>query len=145
MSFKFNPTTGKLDLVGDESGGGNPNRPHQFVDSEVIAGQTLSALRAVVSLPDGRVIYADSNIDYERARAFGITLQAANENEALLVVTQGELTDLSFASLTVNQDVYLGPNGTLTQSASVNGFHVVLGSYIGNNKIKVEIENPIIL
>ena len=143
MSFKFNPLTGKLDLVGQ--GGSTPSRPHQFVDSEVIAGQTLSALRAVVSLPDGRVIYADSNLDYERARAFGITLSAANENQALLVVTQGELTDLSFGSMTVNQDVFLGPNGTLTQSAATTGFHVVLGSYIGNNKIKVEIENPIIL
>lgn len=145
MGLKFNPLTGKLDLVGDESGGGNPNRPHQFVDSEVIAGQTISALRAVVSLPDGRVIYADNNTSYERARAFGITLSAANENEALLVVTQGELSDLSFSSFTVNEDVFLGSNGVLTQSASSSGFHVVLGSYIGNNIVKVEIENPIIL
>lgn len=142
MSFRFNPLTGKLDLV---DAGANNNRPHQFVDTEVIAGQTISALRAVVSLPDGRAVYADNNTSYEMARTYGISIQAANVNEAFLVITQGELEDVSFASFTVNEDVFLGANGTLTQVPTSVGFHVVMGSYIGNNRIKVEIENPIIL
>lgn len=142
MSFKFNPLTGKLDLVETSNAA---QRPHQFVDSEVVAGQTISALRAVVALADGRVVYADNNTSYEMARAFGITLSAANVNESLLVVTQGELQDVAFAAFTVNEDVFLGANGVLTQTPTSVGFHVVLGSYIGNNKIKVEIENPIIL
>ena len=111
-----------------------------------ISASALSALRAVKSDADGRISLGTPSSTFEDANVFGITTTAVGAADLTIeIATGGTITDAFFSTFTLNDLIFLGASGTLTQVAPVSGMHVVLGKYIGNNQILVEVEQPVIL
>lgn len=111
------------------------------VDLSLTAGVNLSALRAVTTDGSGNAVYA-SNDTLSNAVVVGITETAANAGGAVSVRTAGVVEDSSWTW--TKGPVFLGINGTLTQSAPTAGAIVVqIGRAITATKLQVDIE-PII-
>lgn len=111
------------------------------VDLSMTAGVNLSALRAVTTDGSGNAVYA-SNTSLSNAVVVGITETAANAGNAVSVRTAGIMTDAYWAW--TKGPVFLGTNGTLTQTAPTSGAIVVqIGRAITATKLQVDIE-PII-
>lgn len=90
-----------------------------------IAGQNLSALRAVTSNALGQAVYA-SNATLADAQVIGVTYTAANTGSQVTVISSGLFTDPSWNW--VKGPVFLGTSGMLTQVAPTGGAILV---YVG--------------
>lgn len=90
-----------------------------------IAGQNLSALRAVTSNGLGQAVYA-SNATLSDAQVIGVTYTSANTGSSVTIVSSGLVSDPAWSW--VKGPVFLGANGTLTQTAPTGGAIIV---YIG--------------
>jgi hypothetical protein len=143
MGFKFNPTTGSLDLVGSSAG--------PSVDPSIlsyVAGETISALKCVyVKHSDGLAYVAKSGGLSSESVVVGIAKNAALVGESVSVQILGEIEDGSW-SWSANDLVYLSNTGSIKSSAPglpLDLYHVVIGKVLTNNKIIVAIEAPITL
>jgi len=88
----------------------------------------LSALRAVQQLDDDEITTATNNGTYQDAQVLGVSKTAAGgAGVDVEVVTFGEIKDAAFNSYVINQPVFLGISGALTQTAPVTGFSVTVG------------------
>lgn len=128
------------------NGGTTPPVPEttDVIAVDRVAGSALSALKAVRPNGAGKMVYADYNSTYSNATVTGITLtSAAAVDDPVTVVTDGLIADASFSGFTMNGWIYLGASGALTQTPVGSGFHVVLGRYVGNDQIEVEVDDPI--
>ena len=111
------------------------------VDLSLTAGVNLSALRVVTTDGSGNAVYA-SNDTLANAVVVGLTETAATSGNAVSVRTAGIMTDANWAW--TKGPVFLGTNGTLTQTAPSGGAIVVqVARAITATKIQVDIE-PII-
>lgn len=110
----------------------------------VNAGAILSALKCVTVTSPNTVIYANNNIDLSSATVFGITIVAAQANESTQVKTYGVLRDSSF-SWSVNTQLYLDINGSLTDTAPITGFRTLVATSHGVGAIFINIQEPITL
>jgi hypothetical protein len=131
MGFKFNATTGELDLV------------NKSKDSSVVsltAGETISALKLVYQDIDSAFV-ASSNLDQ---RPIGIALNSANIGDPVRVRTFGELKDVSF-SYSANQTLFLSSNGSLTTTSPSTGYSVEVGYGQGSGEIFINIKTQIVL
>ena len=136
MSFKLNPTTGVLDLVGD------------FVDSGVVqktcvASEDISALKLVTAASTTTVAIADKEL-LSDAQAIGVTTSAATTGNELDVVTFGQISDASF-TFALNECLFLGNNGAITNIAPTTGHNVPIGKGLGPGAIFIDIDNITIL
>lgn len=109
---------------------------------KLTAGEDISAIRVVRSSLTGS-FYAKSNGTYEEANAVGISYTSALTGNLFTVVTHGLMEDSSFSTYTINKEIYLSTNGTLTQTAPLTGFLLTVGKYIGQNIIVITIKDPI--
>ena len=109
-----------------------------------IAGETISALKLVISDGNNEVIVADPNGAFEGAQVLGIALNSANVGEEVRVLTQGALQDSSFA-FSINSQLYLGTNGFVTDTPPATGHRVLVAKAIETDEIYLEIEETIIL
>ncbi len=108
------------------------------------AGVALGGHRAVVLDATAKVIYADqSNLDHAN-KVLGITTGAAALNALAIIKTYGELTEPTW-NWTLNQPVFLGANGLLTQTVPTSGFILIVGFPIEATKLFIEIKQPIII
>lgn len=110
----------------------------------VNAGAILSALKCVTVTSPNTVIYANNNIDLSSATVLGITIVAAQANESTQVKTYGILRDSSF-SWSVNTQLYLDINGSLTDTAPITGFRTLVATSQGSGAIFINIQEPITL
>lgn len=110
---------------------------HTYTDAEIdgllaraftmTAGAApLSALRAVRADAAGLAVYCDAAAAADADSAIGITQTAAAAGAAVTVVAAGRLTDANWA-WTPGAPVYLGPSGTLTQTAPASAFVQQIG------------------
>lgn len=136
MSFRFNPTTGKLDLVG--VGGPGPSTNPAIITS--IAGENLSALRLVYQNQD-EMFLASNDQDH---RPIGLTITAAVQGAPVDVQLFGEITDASF-TFAANQTLFLGLAGAITSTPPSAGFSVEVGYGQGTGEIFLSIKNQIVL
>lgn len=79
------------------------------------AGQNLSGRRVVRAGTDGRAYYADAADPSDAGRALGITTGAAVEDDDATIRWRGSMIESSWA-WTPNAPIFVGSNGTLTQS-----------------------------
>jgi hypothetical protein len=100
------------------------------------AAVALSGHRGVYIAADG-VRYASNDAENARALA-GVTLGAANAGESVQVQTSGEISEPSWTWI-VEQPVYLGLNGALTQVPPSSGVQVVVGLAVAPTKLLVRI------
>lgn len=107
-----------------------------------IASENISAIRCVYLVSDEQVALSDFQTSGKQ-RVIGIAKSAALAGEQIQIVTSGILQDPLFSSFNLNQAIFLGSNGQLTQTRPNTGVMIEVGYYIGNNEIKIEIHRPI--
>ena len=104
------------------------------------AGQRLSALRAVYEV-DGMVYPLDhtdaANIDL----MVGLTLTAAEEGAAINIQASGPLDDAGW-HWTPGR-LWLGADGTLTQTPPTTGFNLLVGAAVSSTRIILNLQDPI--
>ncbi len=107
------------------------------------AGETLSAVKAVYISAANTVSLGQKTTKPE-ACVIGITKCSANTGETIEVQLSGEMTDSSF-NYNAGDVLYLDLNGNLTTTPPTTGSLTVVGKALGNCKILIRIEEPIIL
>jgi len=110
-------------------------------DVSLTAGVSLSALRAVTSNTSGEAVYA-SNDTLANAQVIGITSNAASAGAGVTIKTSGIMTDASWSW--TKGTVYLGSNGTLTQTAPSGGAILVhVGRALTATTLQIDIDTII--
>lgn len=104
------------------------------------AGETISALRAVYEL-DGFVRALDYRDDTHIDLLLGLSLTAAPAGGAVNVQRSGVLDDNSWNWLPGR--IYLGANGSLTQTPPADGYCVLLGAATSATRITLNLQDPI--
>lgn len=111
---------------------GKPGPPGPAGGSSVerTAAESLSALTIVWEDADGKVSALDNKDAAHIDMLCGLTITATpSAGEAVLVQLSGAV-DISGLGLVPGR-VWLGPNGTLTQTPPEDGFDVLIGRAVG--------------
>ena len=105
------------------------------------AGVSLSALRAVTTDGAGAAVYA-SNDTLANAQVVGITSNAASAGAGVTIKTSGIMTDANWSW--TKGTVFLGTNGTLTQTAPSGGAILVhVGRALTATTLQIDIDTII--
>lgn len=121
-----------------------PAGPAGVVDpdnvEEWVAGEDISALK-VVRAAGSRVFVQDVTDIADMHGCVGISRTFANELGVIEVISNGLLSD---ASWNFSQGaVFLGLNGSITQSVPSQAFDLRLGTAISATEIFIQLERPI--
>lgn len=106
-----------------------------------IADETISALRGVRATSSERVALADKD-SYTEAEVLGVSLNAGNVGDNIRIVTFGEIKD-SFFNFPLNEPIFLGDNGLITDVAPIEIFNKPIGYSLGPGAIFVNIGKTI--
>lgn len=110
-------------------------------DLSLTAAVNLSALRAVTTDGSGNAVYA-SNDTASNAVVVGITFTSALAGQSVQIKTSGIIEDAGWTW--TKGPVFLGTNGTLTQTAPTGGAVVVpIGRAIATTKLQIDIDTTI--
>jgi hypothetical protein len=145
MGFVWNPITGQLDISG-QAGSGPSQDAVRLVISRV-ASETISAMQLVKSDNSTHVSLSTSNGSFEDSEVLGLALGSANIGQFVDILIFGAVQDNSF-SFTLNEPVFLGVNGLVTQSIPVlltSSHFVRIGKAIAVDELFLNIEQPIVL
>lgn len=129
-------------IVGAEQGPPGPAGPAGDLYWSYEAAQTLSGHRAVYLMSDNRVDYASPAQKAHVYRLLGITTGAALAGATATVQARGLLIEPSW-NFTPDELVYLGANGTLTQSVPTSDYLVVLGMPPAPTQLAINIQPPL--
>lgn len=123
---------------------GAPGPPGPPGDSTVTAtaGAAISALRAVYEL-DGKVYPLDAHDSEHIDLLLGVSVSAGVEGGSVLVQRLGRLVDTGW-NWSIGR-IWLGANGSLTQTPPISGFDLELGSATSATEIIVDTQPPIAL
>ena len=147
MSYRFNPTTGLLDLTGDSGGPPAPSDVAREINLLVELGEDMSALKAFYLGSDQKAYIANAGTDFETAQAIGILKQSGVAGELVEGLLFGKMID-PFFNFPINADLYLASNGNLTnldpQSLGLQ-FNKVVAQSLGVGSIFINIKKTIIL
>ena len=92
------------------------------IDTTLVASTSLSALRCITTDSSGLAKYATPD-SLANAVVIGISTTAASTGQNITIKTSGQITDASWSW--TKGAIYLGANGTLTQTAPTGGNIVV--------------------
>ena len=92
------------------------------IDTTLVASTSLSALRCITTDSSGLAKYATPD-SLANAVVIGISTTAANTGENITIKTSGQITDASWNW--TKGAIYLGANGSLTQTAPTGGSIIV--------------------
>lgn len=105
------------------------------------AGVNLSALRVVTLDASGNAVYA-TNTSVADSVVLGVTLTAANSGAAVGIRAFGIIEDNAWSF--TKGPVFLGTDGTLTQTAPTNGAVIVhVGRALTSNTLFVDADTTI--
>lgn len=107
----------------------------------VNAGQDLSGHR-IVSMMSGAAVYASADDIDTVVNVIGMTTGAALSGTDAEVLPSGELTETSWAWDT-DSPVFLGNNGSLTQTVPTSGVMLQIGVPTAATKLLIDIKMPI--
>ena len=92
------------------------------IDTSLTAGMSISALRCITTDSSGLAKYATPD-SLANAVVIGISTTAASTGQNITIKTSGQITDASWSW--TKGAIYLGANGSLTQTAPTGGSIVV--------------------
>ena len=134
MSYKFNPLTGKMDLVGDVQNNADTIKK--------IASENISALKLVYV--DSLNCYLADNQDNAKTSIIGVALNTASIGDEVEIQTEKEIKD-PFFNFSLGEKLFLGVNGEITNVPPMTGTHVCIGHGLGSGAIFINIESEIVL
>lgn len=116
------------------------------------SGETTVFMKASVDLSGHRVLratptgadYASSDDLTNANGVIGISTNAALAGSSVKVQTDGELTEPSW-TWAVDQPIFNGINGTLTQVSPSVGYSLIVGVAIEPTRILISVKQPIVL
>lgn len=108
------------------------------------AGVDLGGHRIVVVDDAGLLDYANSTNMLHFAKVLGMTTGAVAAGASATVATGGEITEPSW-NWTLDQEVFLGTNGQMTQTPPSTGFSITIGFPTAATKLFIKIGTPIVL
>lgn len=108
------------------------------------AGENLGGHRMVVLNDSQQAIYAVNTTLTHANKVLGMTTGAAALGGMATVQTGGEITEPSWGWV-LDQPIYLGINGLLTQTPPIAGFSLIIGFPITATKIFINLREPLIL
>ncbi len=108
-----------------------------------IADGTVSAIKAIYKTING-IAHGDADVSYETATIIGISITGATTGNVVKYQIDGRLEDSSF-NFPLNDPLYLGSDGSITNTPPSTGHRTRLGTSLGVGAIQIEIEEPIIL
>lgn len=117
---------------------GIPGASNQF--EYVAAGETLGGNRAVTTNAQGQLVYPD--LTSNSSRVYGVTTHSAQAGELTTVQIVGTQTEPSW-SWDLALPVFVGPAGTLTQTAPSTGQTLVVGYPNSPTKLFIDRQPPI--
>ena len=92
------------------------------IDTTLVASTSLSALRCITTDGSGLAKYATHD-SLANAVVIGISTTAASTGQNITIKTSGQITDASWNW--TKGSIYLGANGSLTQTAPTGGSIIV--------------------
>jgi hypothetical protein len=108
------------------------------------AGVSLGGHRAVVLNSSGEAIYADSSILTHRDKVLGVTTGAASATADATIRTYGELVEPSW-TWTLDEPVFLGLTGLLTQTVPTSGFVQRIGFPLTATSLFIDVDDAVTL
>lgn len=119
------------------------NHPLNEISSEVVykSGGNLSGHRAI-KIEDNKAYYASNTILSDAYKIIGISTGASMIDEDCIINTFGELTEPSW-NWEEGKPIFLGTNGTLTQTCPSSGFILQIATVINSKKIFIDIKIPL--
>ena len=136
--------TGPQGPQGPAGPAGPSGTPGTSLTVTKVAGETISAGKAVY-LDTATVVKLSDRSVSARQKCIGVAKTAATAGNPIEVIVDGTFTDAIFSGFTLNEPVWVGLNGVLTQAPPSSGVLLEAGYYLGENTIEVEIKRPIIL
>jgi hypothetical protein len=115
----------------------------RVLKSSLIADEVISALRIVYQTSSNHAALADYQ-NGSKKDAVGISLTSANIGGSVDVLFFGRVED-SFFNFPLNDNLFLGNNGIITNVTPVSDYSVRIGKSLGAGAIFINIERPIIL
>jgi len=105
------------------------------------ADGNLSAVKAIYKTLNG-VKGGDGNISQGEATIIGITRTSALDGDKIKYQIVGKFEDSSL-NFNLNEALYLGTNGNITNIAPSIGYRTQLGHSLGNGAMFINIQEPI--
>jgi hypothetical protein len=109
-----------------------------------VLGESASAYRMVYADLDGKVYLASSDDVLTAKSIRGISIQAGSEDDEVIVVSEGEVTNSSW-NWSGNQNLYLGVGGVISNTRPITGYLVRVGYSVAPDKMYVRIGSVILL
>jgi hypothetical protein len=104
------------------------------------AGEDISALRVVYEL-NNQVFYLDPEDEMHIELLLGVTFTSAQAQQLLSVQPGGVMDDSGWSW--VPGPIWLGSNGTITQSPPATGYDVRIGAAVSPTRITLNLQDPI--
>jgi len=127
--------------------GGHPIELGSVENTQMIllADGPIASLRALAKSDNinGAIVHADPTILSQSDSIVGISQNAANDTEDVIIINSGSMEDPSWNWH--DGPIFFTIDGVLTQTPPTSGYLVVIGKAVTNTKMNVEIGNPIIL
>lgn len=128
-------------------GQGPAGRPGPSAETvERVAASAIGGHRLVCLIADTLVYASPANLGHVN-RLIGLTMNAAGTGDLVVIRISGEITEPSWV-WAVDQPIYLGANGFLTQVAptkSTAAYTQVIGFAVTADRIFIHLSSPIIL
>jgi len=115
----------------------------KVLQTKLIASETISALRLVYQTSPSEAGLADYQ-NASKKDAVGIALTSATVGNEVVVLYFGRVVD-AFFNFPLNDSLFLGNNGIVTNVPPVSDYSVRIGKSLGAGAILIKIERPIIL
>jgi len=141
MSFRFNPLSGTFDYFSPPS-----DTAKRVVETKT-ADVNMSALTFVYATSDTNVDKATNDGTYAQATVLGMTLSSVVAGNQVDILLFAKVED-PFFTYTVNDLLFLGTNGTITNvapSLPLATHSTSIGQSLGSGAIFINIEKSIIL
>jgi hypothetical protein len=115
--------------------------------SNIITNNVIT-VTPISNLGGNRVVmanneYADNTILSTVGKAIGFTKNAVNSGSPVEIINNNFLD--GFSGLTINENIYLSINGTITQTVPTTGYIQNLGIAISSTSILINIQQPLVL
>jgi len=108
-----------------------------------LADGSVSAIKAIHKTING-ISQGDKDTSYATATIIGISITGNTNGNQVKYQIDGKLED-SFFNFPLNDPLYLGTNGEITNTVPVTGHRTRLGTSLGVGAMQIDIEEPIIL
>lgn len=123
----------KLDNITAALGGGAATK---------VAAENISAIKLLTLDNPTDVSLSTSDGSCPEATVFGVSRTSGSTGDNIEVITAGVLYDSSF-NFPVNAPLFLGINGTITDTAPTTGYLTQIGTSGGPGLINININPPI--